>query len=116
MRALACAFLALALALPAGAALAQVQPNDPNAANASFALQSQIRTFNQQRVSDYNTLNQQFQRNVQFQPHGAPGRAQHERLHRLLTVTGPGIAGTARKKPFPVRTLGSEAGPMVARA
>ena len=70
MRALARAFLALALALPAGAAAAQVQPNDPNAANASFALQSQIRTLNQQRVSDYNTLNQQFQRNVQYQPYG----------------------------------------------
>ena len=62
MRAFPRAFLALALALPAGAARAQVQPNDPNAANASFALQSQIRTLNQQRVSDYNTLNQQFQR------------------------------------------------------
>ncbi|MCJ2143988.1 hypothetical protein [Methylobacterium sp. E-066] len=70
MRALARAFLVLALALPAGAAWAQVQPNDPNAANSSFALQSQIRTLNQQRVSDYNTLNQQFQRNVQYQPYG----------------------------------------------
>ena len=70
MRALTRACLVLALAVPAGAARAQVQPNDPNAANASFALQSQFRTLNQQRVTDYNTLNQQFQRNVQFQPHG----------------------------------------------
>ncbi|MGU3664858.1 hypothetical protein ACLBX9_11790 [Methylobacterium sp. A49B] len=70
MRAASRALLALALALPAGAASAQVQQNDPNAANASFALQSQIRTLNQQRVTDFNTLNQTIQRNVQFDPYG----------------------------------------------
>ena len=70
MRAASRALLALALALPAGAARAQVQQNDPNAANASFALQSQIRTLNQQRVTDFNTLNQTIQRNVQFEPYG----------------------------------------------
>ena len=70
MRAVPLALLALALALPAGAARAQVQQNDPNAANASFALQSQIRTLNQQRVTDYNTLNQSIQRNVQFESFG----------------------------------------------
>ncbi|MCJ2049223.1 hypothetical protein [Methylobacterium sp. J-070] len=72
MRAASRALLALALALPAGAARAQVQQNDPNAANASFALQGQLRAFNQQRVTDYNTLNQSIQRNVQF---GASGPA-----------------------------------------
>ncbi|MCJ2069254.1 hypothetical protein MKK75_10655 [Methylobacterium sp. J-030] len=70
MRAAPRALLALALALPAGTAWAQVQQNDPNAANASFALQSQIRTLNQQRVTDYNTLNQSIQRNVQFESFG----------------------------------------------
>ena len=50
MRPASRALLALALALPAGAAQAQVQQNDPNAANASFALQGQIRALNQQRV------------------------------------------------------------------
>ncbi|GJE12851.1 MULTISPECIES: hypothetical protein [Methylobacterium] len=70
MRAASRALLALALALPAGAASAQVQQNDPNAANASFALQSQIRTLNQQRVTDFNTLNQTIQRNVQYAPVG----------------------------------------------
>ncbi|MDP4005565.1 hypothetical protein [Methylobacterium sp. NEAU K] len=68
MRAARRAFLALVLALPGGAAWAQVQPNDPNAANASFGLQSQIRTLNQQRVSDFNTLTMRIQRNVQYQP------------------------------------------------
>ena len=70
MRAASRALLVLALALPAGAARAQVQQNDPNAANASLALQSQIRTLNQQRVTDYNTLNQTIQRNVQYAPFG----------------------------------------------
>jgi hypothetical protein len=70
MRAASRALLALALALPAGTARAQVQQNDPNAANASFALQSQIRTLNQQRVTDFNTLNQSIQRNVQFEAFG----------------------------------------------
>lgn len=70
MRPASRALLALALALPAGAAQAQVQQNDPNAANASFALQGQIRALNQQRVSDFNTLNQTIQRNVQFESFG----------------------------------------------
>lgn len=70
MRAASRALLALALALPAGSAWAQVQQNDPNAANASFALQGQIRSLNQQRVSDFNTLNQTFQRNVQADSYG----------------------------------------------
>src|SRR5690349_21662608 len=70
MRAASRALLALALAVPAGSAWAQVQQNDPNAANASFALQSQIRTLNQQRVADFNTLNQTIQRNVQYEPLG----------------------------------------------
>ena len=72
MRAASRALLVLALALPAGTAWAQVQQNDPNAANAAFALQGQIRTLNQQRVTDFNTLNQTIQRNVQFDPYG-PG-------------------------------------------
>ena len=70
MRAASRTLLVLALALPSGAAWAQVQQNDPNAANAAFALQSQIRTLNQQRVTDYNTLNQTIQRNVQFDSFG----------------------------------------------
>ena len=70
MRPASRALLALALALPAGTASAQVQQNDPNAANASFALQGQLRTFNQQRVTDFNTLNQTIQRNVQYQDLG----------------------------------------------
>ncbi|WP_267427137.1 hypothetical protein [Methylobacterium sp. GC_Met_2] len=70
MRAASRVLLVLALALPAGTAWAQVQQNDPNAANASFALQSQIRTLNQQRVTDFNTLNQSIQRNVQFESFG----------------------------------------------
>jgi hypothetical protein len=70
MRAASRALLVLALALPAGAARAQVQQNDPNAANASFALQGQLRALNQQRVTDFNTLNQTIQRNVQYEPLG----------------------------------------------
>ncbi|KAA0119940.1 hypothetical protein CIW48_26520 [Methylobacterium sp. P1-11] len=70
MHAASRALLALALALPAGTAWAQVQQNDPNAANTSFALQGQIRAFNQQRISDFNTLNQTIQRNVQFDASG----------------------------------------------
>ncbi|MBE7248188.1 MAG: hypothetical protein INR63_24855 [Actinomycetospora chiangmaiensis] len=83
MRLASRALLALALALPAGTAWAQVQQNDPNAANASFALQSQIRTLNQQRVTDYNTLNQSIQRNAQFQPYGPylPYRGVHVGRH-----------------------------------
>lgn len=58
----------LCFGLPAGPALAQVQPGNPNAANNSFALQSQFRSMNQQRTSDFNTLSMQVQRNVQFSP------------------------------------------------
>lgn len=69
--------LVAALALPAGAALAQVQQNDPNAANASLARQSDARAVQQQRVTDFNTLNMQAHRNVQYRPgafdHGADG-------------------------------------------
>ncbi len=94
---------AVALALWTGPAAAQVQQMNPNAANESFGLQSQFRTLNQQRVSDFNTLNMQAQRNVQFSPGpvypGAYGpsdgtgtasgpcaaaAAQHQHLHRLL--------------------------------
>ncbi|MGH1573858.1 hypothetical protein ACRAWG_28445 [Methylobacterium sp. P31] len=83
MRAVSRALLALALALPAGSAWAQVQQTDPNAANASFALQSQIRTLNQQRVTDFNTLNQAIQRNVQYDPLGPylPYRGVHVGRH-----------------------------------
>lgn len=56
------------LAVPTGAALAQVQQNDPNAANASLARQSDMRILQQQRTSDFNTLNLQAQRNVQYRP------------------------------------------------
>ena len=88
MRAASRALLVLALALPAGAARAQVQQNDPNAANTSFALQSQIRTLNQQRVTDYNTLNQTIQRNVQFDPYGPylPYRGLRGGLHGGVRV------------------------------
>ena len=114
MRAASRALLALALAFPAGAARAQVQQNDPNAANASFGLQSQIRTLNQQRVTDFNTLNQSIQRQRPVPalrplsvrpgplpgPHvdshvgpayrpardrAAGGRDRHARVHRLLS-------------------------------
>jgi len=56
------------LGLTAGPALAQVQLSNPNAANESFALQSQFRTLNQQQTSQFNVLNMQAQRNVQFAP------------------------------------------------
>ncbi|MEE7489020.1 hypothetical protein [Methylobacterium oryzae] len=84
MRAASRALLALALAFPAGTAGAQVQQNDPNAANASFALQGQIRSLNQQRVSDFNTLNQTIQRNAQFDPVGPylPYRGVHGGVYR----------------------------------
>lgn len=62
------------LALPAGAALAQVQQHDPDAANASLARQGDLRALQQQRTSDFNTLNLQAQRNVQYRPH-APDHA-----------------------------------------
>ena len=65
--------LALALALAAGPAAAQVQQNDPNAANASLARQSDTRALQQQRVTDFNTLNMQVQRNVQYRPHEPAG-------------------------------------------
>lgn len=66
---------ALALTLAAGPAWAQVQPGNPNAANESFAIQGQFRAMQQQRTSDFNTLNMQAQRNVQFAPsyQGYPG-------------------------------------------
>ena len=56
------------LGLTAGPALAQVQQSNPNAANESFALQSQFRSLNQQQTSQYNVLTMQQQRNVQFSP------------------------------------------------
>jgi hypothetical protein len=65
--------LALMLALAAAPAAAQVQQNDPNAANASLARQSETRALQQQRVSDFNTLNMQAQRNVQYRPHAPAG-------------------------------------------
>ena len=76
-----------ALALPTGAALAQVQQNDPNAANASLARQSDMRALQQQRTTDFNTLNMQAQRNVQYRPdepyHGFGGlRRGYGRLSR----------------------------------
>ena len=55
--------LILALSTPA---LSQVQQNDPNAANASFARQSEMRALQQNNVSNYNNLNMQIQRNAQF--------------------------------------------------
>jgi hypothetical protein len=66
---------ALALALAAGPAAAQVQQFNPNAANESFAIQGQFRAQQQQRTADFNTLNMQAQRNVQFAPsyEGYPG-------------------------------------------
>ena len=128
MRAASRALLALALALPAGAARAQVQQNDPNAANASFALQGQLRAFNQQRVTDYNTLNQSIQRNVQFGASGpalpsdataSSGAAAASTRACAPAAERPGYlrrAGTARKKPFPASRLRPETGPMVACA
>ncbi|MCJ2010934.1 hypothetical protein [Methylobacterium sp. J-076] len=62
---------AVILGLLAGPASAQVQQLNPNAANESFAVQSQFRSLNQQRTSDFNTLSMQAQRNVQFNP--SPG-------------------------------------------
>ena len=66
-----------ALALPPGSALAQVQQYDPNAANASLARQGETRALQQQRTTDFNTLNLQAQRNVQYRPyapdHAIPG-------------------------------------------
>ncbi len=56
------------LALPTGADLSQVQQNDPNAANASLARQSDMRALQQQRTTDFNTLTMQAQRNVQYRP------------------------------------------------
>ncbi|TXM95412.1 hypothetical protein FV223_00630 [Methylobacterium sp. WL116] len=46
-------------------ALSQVQQNDPNAANASFAYQGDMRALHQNNVSNYNTLNMQIQRGIQ---------------------------------------------------
>lgn len=65
----------LTLALAAGPAAAQVQQLNPNAANESFAIQGQFRAMQQQRTADFNTLNMQAQRNVQFTPsyEGYPG-------------------------------------------
>jgi hypothetical protein len=76
---------ALAFTLAAGPACAQVQQYNPNAANESFAIQGQFRALNQQRTADFNTLNMQAQRNVQFAPsyegypgaYGPVGRSRH---------------------------------------
>lgn len=65
--------LIVAFALPTGAAVAQVQQSDPNAANASLARQSDMRALQQQRTSDFNTSNMQGQRNVQYRPDLAYG-------------------------------------------
>lgn len=65
--------LALGALACAGPATAQVQQSNPNAANQSFAIQSQFRSLQQQQTSDYNTLNMQAQRNVQFNPAPYPG-------------------------------------------
>ena len=56
------------LGLMAGPAFAQVQQSNPNAANESFALQSQFRTLNLQRSADSSIAAIQAQRNVQFAP------------------------------------------------
>jgi hypothetical protein len=92
--------LASAVALAAGPACAQVQQNNPNAANESFAIQSQFRSLNQQRTADFNTLNMQAQRNVQFAPsyQGYPGAygpgfrsSRHHRAGGRAVRTGRGL-------------------------
>jgi hypothetical protein len=59
-------------ALLTGPAVAQVQQNNPNAANESFNIQNQFRSLQQQQTTNYNILNMQAQRNVQFAPPPAP--------------------------------------------
>lgn len=92
---LALGILALALT-GAGPASAQVQQSNPNAANQSFAIQSQFRSLQQQQISNYNTLNMQAQRNVQFNPspvypgeYGIVGRPVHRgvRAHRGINTS-----------------------------
>lgn len=87
--------LVLTLVL-AGPASAQVQQSNPNAANQSFAIQSQFRSLQQQQISNYNILNMQAQRNVQFSPspvypgaYGIVGRPKHRggRAHRGMNTS-----------------------------
>jgi hypothetical protein len=90
-------FMTSALTLAAGPAVAQVQLGNPNAANESFAVQGQFRAIQQQRTADFNTLNMQAQRNVQFTPsyegypHGILPRARHrgDRAGRIGRVGRP---------------------------
>ncbi|GJD33181.1 hypothetical protein [Methylobacterium aerolatum] len=85
--------LTLAAASPAAA---QVQLGNPNAANSSFALQSQFRSQQLQSTSEFNTLNMQAQRNVQFAPstqgfpgaYGIVGRSRHRAVGRVTRGTG----------------------------
>ena len=86
---------ALALALAAGPASAQVQLGNPNAANESFAIQGQFRALQQQRTADFNTLNMQAQRNVQFTPsyQGFPNGLIARPRHRGGRIGGVGHVG-----------------------
>ena len=90
---------ALAFVAAASPAAAQVQLGNPNAANSSFALQSQFRSQQLQNTAEFNTLNMQAQRNVQFAPsnQGYPGaygiipRSRHRAAGRLPKGTHRGF-------------------------
>ncbi|WP_336488992.1 hypothetical protein [Methylobacterium nigriterrae] len=92
MRASLLATALLLAGLGSGPAAAQGMPSSNiNSINNSLAAQSQMRAFQQQQTTDFNTLNMQGQRNVLFQPqpdyYAVPGRAFHhsgargQRLH-----------------------------------
>ena len=67
--------------------LAQVQQNNPNAANQSMGLNSQMRTLQQEQTTQSNTLRMNIQRNEAATP--APN-------------TGPNAIGPVGGRPGPV--------------
>lgn len=86
MRALILAGVCLASAVTTPA-LAQVQQNDPNAANQSMGVNSQMRTLQQEQTTQGNTLRMDVQRNQAATP--APN-------------TGPNAIGAIGGRPGPV--------------
>jgi hypothetical protein len=86
MRALLLAGLCLSSAVTTPV-LAQVQQNNPNAANQSMGLNSQMRTLQQEQTTQSNTLRMNIQRNEAATP--APN-------------TGPNAIGPVGGRPGPV--------------
>ena len=88
------AFIATAASAPA---LAQGLPSSNlNSINDSLAAQGQARAFQQQQISDFNTLRMESQRNVMFQPQGTYTAPVILRRGRGFNTAGPRHNGGVR--------------------